>query len=108
MNAQQVLDFVSNTGLKLACENDKLIINGNGDRDSSFTPELRALLVKWKPKLIELLKPKALVLQLVIDGKRITCIDPVSRSFDEANVKQRARWGERLTAISLRHINNCR
>lgn len=102
MNAQKVINLAEANGLILATKDGALIINGAGDKHKQLTPEIKGLLIKWKPKLIALLKPKLIVLYLTIDGKQVTCLDPNSSSSAKAIQNQRERWGTRLTGIEIR------
>ncbi|AYA64173.1 hypothetical protein [Alteromonas sp. RKMC-009] len=103
MNAQELICEVEKQGISLTVDCGFLIVSGTGDRDHQLTSELADLLREWKPKLIPIIqKRKAMkVLRLVIDGKAITCLDPVSTSDEEAIQNQRGRWGDRLTSIAV-------
>lgn len=103
MNAQEVISQVEKQGLTLATNDGNLIIQGTGNKQTKLTPELKNLLVEWKPKLIPLLSRSnnMKVINLVVDGKRITCLDPISQSDDEAIKSQQERWGNRLTYVGI-------
>lgn len=104
MNAQQVIDQVTQQGLSLAANGGKLIISGTGNKQTQLTPELKQLLINWKPKLVSLLSrnSEVKVIRLVVDGKAVTCIDPTSKTDSEAITRQRQRWGDRLSYIRVR------
>lgn len=91
MNAQLVIELVNKQGLTLAARDGKLIIYGKGDKQTQLTPELKDLLVAWKSKIITILKLKMTVLGLIIDGKKLTCLGPVSKTTNEAIHAQQIR-----------------
>lgn len=45
---------------------------------------------------------RPLVLVVIVDGRELTCIDPVSASPAEALEAQRQQWGARLETVRLR------
>jgi hypothetical protein len=99
MNAKQVIHIAEESGLYLDAKDGKLIVAGNGNKTNALTPAIRDLLVKWKPHLLVALRPKLHILNLVVDGKGVTCIDNKSADLTEAIAKQKERWGDRLTSI---------
>ena len=102
MNALSVINLAQKSGISLATQNGKLIINGTGDKNAQLTPEIKTLLMAWKPKLLEMLKPKMIVLNLNIDGKQVTCLDATSLTPEQAIQIQLERWGSRLLDVALR------
>ena len=86
--------------LKLACDHEPpadLIEQIRRDKR-----EIIAFLSSLKDSRTPAAKTKCLVLELEVGGRRITAIDTVSTSIENAIKRERERWGNQLSRVWAR------
>lgn len=113
MTPASVIHEAARAGVCLSLSDDGVNIRATGQRDAmtDWLPIIRqrkADLLQWlaatKPAPSSTRQPtphRAFILHLMVDGKRLACIDPISKTEVEAIEAQRQRWGSRLEAIHV-------
>ncbi len=104
------LGYLNTAGLAVALDGDRLRVSPA----DLITPECHQYIQGHRAELLAELKAanashhrhqveprRPLVLVVVVDGRELICIDPVSASPTEALEAQSQQWGARLGMISV-------